>query len=207
MLGDIVARIVGFSLLNRFRGDDKSKGVFGKATAVAAMTACLWITEVHGGGVPATILDNALSVPYAGFAAVVIIDYLTRLLAFSYGWGAYFPHNDKPTYMESDVRHVNWLADKIYKKYDAGMLNPHDIIRWKTIAMGIRWVIPTVGFSTNFVALAILLSNYWLLACIPALYFVGYIYRYCFEWFDGNKRVAISEYVSGAFLGACYGVV
>jgi hypothetical protein len=73
--------------------------------------------------------------------------------------------------------------------------------------MGIAWAVCSV---LKYAILAVLLGNPVALLGIPAMLAVGWIYKYCFQWFPNiiendtlvkDREVPHSEYATGAFIG------
>lgn len=143
-----------------------------------------------------TTLLHKVSLPFHIVTPLLLI--VTSILMFCgcylvrvFGKGRWFPHAlDTSQERERLSPIVDTITAKIEGEYTSDC-TPEFAIKYKTLATGVAW---SVCSALKYAILAVLLHNPMALLGIPAMLFIGDIYKYCFKWFPneyGGKYVVV----------------
>ena len=124
------------------------------------------------------------------------------------GKGKWFPHaGDTSAERERLSPVVDTITAKILgAEYDS-LATPGWAIKYKALATGVAWAVCSV---LKYAILAVMLGNPIALVGIPAMLAVGWVYKYCFQWFPNviendklvkDREVPYSEWATGVFIG------
>lgn len=188
MLLHSLLAILLYGLLNRVRGSHPRL----KPYVYAAMALVIpWL------------LDEITQPVTTTLVFVYLLNFVGIWIGFMPGWGKYFPRA-ADTSGEREVPIVDWLADRLYLRY-TDTTPPAQAIRWKTLAMGLRFLL---FFWPKYIVLAVLLraslADLLLIALLAAamLLYVGFIYRWAFARHNGPDVLVWAEIATGMWLGA-----